>query len=159
MIYTQRNWEKKIDQTLRQQGIISYCPVKTVCRQWADRMKTLEIPLFSSYLFVKINLKEELLVRQTQGVINFIYYMGKPATIRETEIEKIQELILKNPDSEIIGLDEISIGDKVTIKNGILCNQMGRIIKIKGKTVLMAFENLACALVARVKTSDLALSF
>lgn len=159
VIYTRHKWEKKVDQLLKQQGINSYCPVKTVKNQWADRVKTVDLPLFNSYVFVKVNLKEELCVRQTYGVINFIYFMGKPATIRETEIEKIRELLIQNPDAEIISLTEISIGDKVNIKNGLLCNQQGRIIKINGKTVLMAFENLSCALVARVSLNDLALSF
>jgi len=159
VIYTRHKWEKKVDLLLKQQGITSYCPIKTVKSQWADRIKTVEFPLFNSYVFVKVNLKDELMVRQTYGVINFIYFMGKPATIRESEIEKIRELLIQNPDAELISLNEISIGDQVNIKNGLLCNQQGRIIKINGKTVLMAFENLACALVAKVSLKDLALSF
>ena len=159
VIYTRHKWEKKVDQLLKQQGIISYCPVKTVEKKWADRIKKVEFPLFSSYVFVKINWKEELQVRQTNGVVNFIYYNGKPATIRETEIEKISTLLIKNPEAEIVSLNEVAVGDTVSIKNGVLCNQQGRIIKISGKTVLMAFENLSCILVARVPASDLALSF
>jgi transcription antitermination factor NusG len=120
-------------------------------------MKVVEFPLFSSYVFVFINLKEEQVVRQTHGVLNFIYYMGRPAIIRSNEIEMIKQILVKTPDVEIMSLKDINVGDKVTIKNGLLCNQEGRIIKVTGKTVLMVFDNLECALVSRVAVENLTL--
>jgi len=155
VIYTRPRWEKKVDQLLKQQDIISYCPLRTVENQWADRKKIVEFPLFSSYVFVKMNPIEELKVRQTYGVINFIYFMGKPAVIRENEMDKIRELIIKNPTAEIMSLKEISVGDRVSIKNGVLCNKEGSVLKVTGKTVLMVFDNLECALVTRVPIADL----
>ncbi len=157
VIYTRTRWEKKVDQLLKQKGIISFCPLRKVENQWADRKKAVELPLFSSYVFVKINLKEELAVRQTYGVLNFIYYMGKPAVIRENEIDKIREILIENPDIEIMSLKEISVGDRVAIKKGVLSKQEGSIIKVSGKTVLMVFDNLECALVSRIPISDLTL--
>jgi transcription antitermination factor NusG len=157
VIYTRARWEKKVDQLLKQQGINSFCPLRKVKNKWADRMKVVEFPLFSSYVFVYINLKEEQVVRQTHGVLNFIYYMGKPAIIRSNEIEMIKQILVKTPDVEIMSLKDINVGDKVTIKNGLLCNQEGRIIKVTGKTVLMVFDNLECALVSRVAVENLTL--
>lgn len=156
VIYTRTRWEKKVDQLLKQQGITSFCPLRTVKNQWADRKKIVELPLFSSYVFVNINLKEELAVRQTYGVLNFIYYMGKPAIIRDSEIENIKNILIKNPDAEVVNLKEINVGDRVSIKNGILANQQGSILKVSGKTVLMVFDHLDCALVSRIPLTDLA---
>jgi transcriptional antiterminator RfaH len=158
VIYTRPRWEKKVDQLLKQQGIHSYCPIRTVENQWADRKKQVEFPLFSSYVFVQINPKEEIKVRQTYGVINFIYFMGKPAIIRDNEIDKIREIMSNNPTAEIMSLKEISVGDRVTIKNGVLSNQEGSILKVSGKTVLMIFDNLECALVTRVPIANLQFS-
>lgn len=157
VIYTRARWEKKVDQLLKQQGINSYCPLKRVESQWADRKKVVEFPLFSSYVFVNISLKEELQVRQTHGVLNFIYFLGKPAIIQDSEIEKIKEVLLINPDAEVLSLENISVGDRVRIKNGVLANQDGNIVKVNGKTVLMVFNHLDCALVTRVSISDLTL--
>jgi len=156
VIYTRARWEKKVDQLLKNQGINSYCPMRTVENQWADRKKMVELPLFSSYVFVNISLKEELLVRQTHGVLNFIYFLGKPAIVQNSEIEKIKNVLMENPDMEVISLKGVKVGDRVRIKNGILANHDGNIVKLNGKTVLMVFDHLDCALVSRVSVSDLA---
>lgn len=155
VIYTRTRWEKKVDLLLRQKGVDSYCPVRTVRNQWADRKKTVELPLFNSYVFVNINYKEELKVRQTHGVINFIYYMGKPAVVRNQEIEEIQEILCRNQDIEVSSIKDLNIGDKVLIKNGVLCNHEGNVIQIAGKTVLMVLNNLDCAVYTRVPLADL----
>jgi transcriptional antiterminator RfaH len=156
VIYTRARWEKKVDQLLKQQGIISYCPMRRVENQWADRKKMVDLPLFSSYVFVYIHAKEELRVRQTHGVINFIYFLGKPAIVQDAEIQSIKATLLKNPDMEVISLKDVSVGDRVRIKNGLLSNQFGSVLKVNGKTVVMMFEHLDCALVTRVSVSDLA---
>lgn len=156
VIYTRARWEKKVDHLLQQQGINSFCPLKKVESQWADRKKIVELPLFSSYVFVNINLKEEQIVRQTHGVLNFIYFLGKPAKVQDSEIEKIKEILLKNPDAEVVSLDNICLGDRVRIKSGVLSNHEGSVVKINGKTVLMVFDHLDCALVTRVSVSELA---
>jgi transcriptional antiterminator RfaH len=156
VIYTRARWEKKVDHLLQQQGINSFCPLKKVESQWADRKKVVELPLFSSYVFVNINLKEQQQVRQTHGVLNFIYFLGKPAIVQDSEIEKIKDVLLKNPDAEVVSLENVCVGNRVRIKNGVLANQDGSIVKVNGKTVLMVFDHLDCALVTRVSVSDLA---
>ena len=52
-VYTRPRWEKKVDQLLKEQGTESYCPLNKVKRKWSDRVKTVEEPLFKSYVFVK----------------------------------------------------------------------------------------------------------
>ncbi len=155
VIYTRTRWEKKVDLLLKQKGIDSYCPVRTVRNQWADRKKNVELPLFNSYVFVNINYKEELKVRQTHGVINFIYYMGKPAVVRNQEIEEIQEILCRNQEIEVSSIRDLNIGDRVLIKNGALCNHEGNVIQVAGKTVLMVLNNLDCAIYTRVPLADL----
>ena len=155
VVYTRPRWEKKVDMLLQTNGIESFCPVRKVENQWADRKKIVELPLFSSYVFVKINSREEYKVRQTLGVLNFIYYMGRPAKIRDTEIDKIRDWMANYPDLEVVDLTTISIGDRVSIKNGVFTNQQGSVIKVQGKSVLMVLDNLECALVSRVDASNL----
>ncbi len=157
VIYTRPKWEKKVDLTLKQMGINSFCPLKVVQSKWADRWKTVEIPLFTSYVFVNISLKEELQVRQAYGVINFIYFLGKPAVIRDSDMEKFMEILTKNPDAEIIGTSQLNAGDRVKIKQGVLINQEGSILKVDGKMVLMVFDNLDSILVSRVSSANLSL--
>lgn len=158
VIYTRPRWEKKVDRLLQMQGIESYCPLRKVINQWADRKKTVELPLFNSYVFVHITEQEEYKIRQTLGVVNFIYYMAKPAIIRDHVIEKIRHYNHTYPDAEIISLQEISTGDRIRVKNGLFYNQEGTVIKIQGKNVLMVFDHLDCAMVSHIPVSDVMLS-
>jgi transcriptional antiterminator RfaH len=157
VIYTRPRWEKKVDQLLKMQDIISYCPLRKVKSKWADRIKNIEIPLFNSYVFVYISPKEELKVRLTLGVMNFVYYMGKPAQIRPDVIDSIKELFQIYPEAEVINLQGLEVGDRVKIKEGIMNQKEGEIIKLKGKDVLVVIDSLNCALIIKIPISSLEL--
>jgi len=157
VIYTRPRWEKKVDQLLNMQGITSFCPTRKIRSQWADRIKDVEMPLFSSYVFVKINPKEELKVRLTLGVMNFVYYMGKPAKIRENVIESIKSYMQIYPDAEVISIPGMEIGDRVKIKDGLMTQKVGEVIKLQGKDVLVVLDSLNCALITKVPFSNLEL--
>ncbi|MGZ4023417.1 MAG: transcription termination/antitermination NusG family protein, partial [Flavisolibacter sp.] len=73
-IYTRPRWEKKVAGLLVQKQIENYCPLNRVRRQWSDRVKIIEEPLFKSYVFVKIEDEDRSLVRMTNGVVNFVYW-------------------------------------------------------------------------------------
>lgn len=156
--YTRSRWEKKADQLLRQQDIHSFCPIVKTQRKWADRNKVVEFPLFSSYLFVYVDPREEISVRQTAGIVNFVYHCGKPAIISEDEIDRIRDIVKCYPDVEAVNLPAFRIGDKVKMKNGQLTDWRGEIVEIHGKSVVMVVEPLNCALVAKVKVSQAALA-
>lgn len=158
VIYTRPRWEKKVDELLGVMGIESFCPLRKEEHEWTDRKKVVYVPLFNSYVFVKVDAKEELKVRQTLGVINFIYLQGKPAIVRESVIEEIQRYLNICPDLEVINLKELSIGDRIQIKNGVFMNQMGQILKIQGKNVLMLLEHMGCVLVAKVGANNIVLT-
>jgi len=158
VIYTRPRWEKKVDKLLKMQDIKSYCPLRTVTHQWADRKKVVDMPLFSGYVFVWIDEREEYKVRQTLGVLNFIYYMAKPAVIRDSVIERIEQLTKMDHDYEVVDLQEINPGDRVRIKCGIFYDQEGTVIKVQGKNVLMVFDHLNCALVSNIPMTNIMLN-
>lgn len=161
VVYTRSKWEKKVDQLLQEKGIESFCPIIKKERQWADRKKMVEFPLFNSYLFVKVNNKEELDVRQTLGVVNFIYHCGKPAVVREEVIENIQHFVTAYPDLETVNIQSLKSGDRIKIKEGLFSGQSGKVIRIEGKNVLMIIEQLDCVLTTKVdiKNIDLVESY
>lgn len=157
VIYTRPRWEKKVNQLLQMQGITSFCPLRKVKSKWADRIKNIEIPLFNSYVFVHISPKEELKVRLTLGVMNFVYYMGKPAQVRPSVIDSIKELLEIFPEAEVVSLQGMEVGDRVKIKEGIMKQKQGQIIKLQGKDVLIVIDSLNCALITKVPSSNLEL--
>ncbi|GAA4087014.1 UpxY family transcription antiterminator [Mucilaginibacter panaciglaebae] len=155
VIYTRPRWEKKVDYLLQAQGIESYCPLTKVRREWSDREKMVEIPLFSSYIFVNVNIKQQAIVRQTLGVLNFVYFQGKPATIAETVIEDIRHYTSKCEDLQIVSINDLSVGDRVKIKKGAFANHQGDVLEIQGKHLLMVLDNLGCLLIAKVPVSNI----
>jgi transcriptional antiterminator RfaH len=157
VIYTRPRWEKKVDQLLKQQGIESYCPLRTVESQWADRKKMVSLPLFNSYIFVHVTLREQSNVLYISGVLGFVYFMSKPAIVRDSVIEQVKTNLAIYNDVEIIDLQTVSVGDKVRIKHGIFTDQLGKIIQIQGKNVLMIFDSINCALVTRVLIQNVAI--
>jgi len=86
VVYTKPRWEKKVNTSLVKKGIEAYCPLNKVRRKWSDRMKTIEEPLFKSYVFVKVEDAGMTEVRFVDGVLNYVYWNGKPAIVREEEI-------------------------------------------------------------------------
>lgn len=86
-VYTKSRTEKKVALRLKEAGIEAYCPVNKREKQWSDRRKVTEEPLFRSYVFVNIDLeKQSATVRRTLGVVNFVYWLQKPAVIQDDEI-------------------------------------------------------------------------
>jgi transcriptional antiterminator RfaH len=150
VVYTRARWEKKVDQVLKQHGIECYCPVKKVQNQWADRKKIVELPLFTSYVFVRVNLHEQEKALHIAGVLNYVYYMGKPASVRDGVIEQLKHHLENYKDTEVLSLNGLVVGDRVHIKDGLLCNQSGKVVQIQGKTILMVLDHINCALVTRV---------
>jgi len=155
VIYTRPRWEKKVDRLLQEQGIESFCPVKNVESQWADRKKIISHPLFTGYVFVRIDEREAFKVRYVMGVLSFINYMGKPAVIRDEEIGRLKHIMEAYNDVDVVSLTELSKGDRVRIKSGVFHDQEGKIIQIQGKHVLLSFDHLDCALVTRVALNNL----
>lgn len=95
VLYTAPRAEKRVNDQLEQLGIETYLPLQFVTRQWADRKKRVEVPLFNSYLFVRSNERNYFPIVQTQGVVRFVYHCGKPATIRHFEIERIRQFLIQ----------------------------------------------------------------
>lgn len=155
VVYTRPRWEKKVNDLLFQQRITSYCPLRTVENQWADRKKMVSVPLFTSYVFVYINLKEELLVRQTLGVINFVYFMGKLATIKDTVIEGIKTSLEKFPDAQVVDAQCLGIGSRVKIKHGIMQEKEGYVMKLRPENIIVVIDSLNCMLVTKVPINHL----
>jgi transcription antitermination factor NusG len=142
-IYTKPRWEKKIDNTLLRKEIESWCPVQKIQRQWSDRKKIIEDPLFKSYVFVRINEDEKLRVLQTEGVINFVHHLKKPAIIRDEEIELIKSYLLeKDAKLSVQSLQGFQTNDKVIIRHGIFMDNTGTVVRGRNKKVYVQLESL-----------------
>lgn len=152
-IYTKPFWEKKIAALLETAGVLSYCPLQKIQRQWSDRKKTIYTPLFTSYVFIYINESQKALVRQISGVINFVNSLGRPAVIRDHEIEAIKKF---NNDYEDIEVRKAP-SDKTTAAKIIsrqLSDLQASIKEVGPKRVELHLPGLGCTLTGKVAQTN-----
>ncbi len=142
-LYTKPRWEKKVSRVLEQKGLECWCPVQKISKQWSDRKKIVEEPLFKSYVFVYIEDDDKTIVKMTDGVLNFVYYVGKPAIIRDEEIALIKRYLSESEAcitvQSISSLDEHT---RIKVNQGIFMDFTGTILKGGKKKVYVKLESL-----------------
>ena len=153
-VYTRPRWEKKVNQLLKEKGVESYCPLNKVRRKWSDRVKIVEEPLFKSYVFVKVNDEDRAAVRMTTGAINFVYWQGKPAVIKEKEIAAIKKFLDEYENVEAKPID-LAIDQRVRITTGTFMDQEGKVLDLRRKTVKVAIDSLGYILIAYIDRTKL----
>ncbi len=138
-IYTKPRAEKKVKEQLEKYNYLTYLPLKLEYRQWKDRIKKIEVPLFRSYVFVKITEKEyyEILKRNIQGIVKFVTIGGKKVTVREEEIKAIKKLIAYSEGQVETTDEKFEKGETVEIKYGGLKGLKGTIVELRGKHKLV----------------------
>ncbi|KXX72533.1 UpxY family transcription antiterminator [Flammeovirga sp. SJP92] len=141
VIYTKPRSEKKVAERLNKKGFFTYCPTFTSIRQWSDRKKKIIIPVIPSYVFVKLNELERWEVLKDPGVLNFIFWQGKPAVIKDDQLNLFKNFINNTPEHSDIKVEDLSKGDRVLIKNSAFTDQSGIIESIhKNKLELILLE-------------------
>lgn len=153
-VYSRPRWEKKINKLLLEKGLESYCPLNKVRRKWSDRVKVVEEPLFKSYVFVKISDDDRTTVRMTPGVINFVYWEGKPAVIKDKEINAIKRFLNEYENVEVKPMN-LRVDQRVKITTGPLMDREGQVMSLNRKTVKVAIDSLGYVLVANIERTKL----
>jgi len=155
-IYTKPRWEKKVNHLLTNKGVECYCPLNKVKRKWSDRTKTIEEPLFKSYVFVKITEEERSKVRLTNGVVNFVYWNGKPAIVREKEIQRIKLFLDEHENVQVRPMD-LTVQQRVLITSGTFMDRTATVLDIRKKEVKVSIDSLGYELIALVDKTKIAL--
>lgn len=146
VLYTQPRAEKKVYERLTEAGIETYLPLYTTIRRWSDRKKKVELPLFNSYIFVHVNELERLRALEADGVVRYVFYLGKPALVRQKEIDAIKRFLNKTEGLKI----RVEQGDHVEIASGPMEGIYGKVIRISKERLILRIEQLNMSLVAEV---------
>lgn len=152
-VYTKPRWEKKVAENLAYNEFEAYCPINRVVRQWSDRKKVVHEPLFTSYVFVRIAEKQISEVKRIEGVLNLVYWLGKPAVIKEEEIEIIKRFL---NDHQNVKLEKttFSINETVRVTTGSLMDKEGTIVAVKNNTIKVALPSLSYVMYAEIVKSS-----
>ena len=126
-------------------GLEVFCPKVSVVKQWSDRKKKVSQPLIPSYVFIKIKEQERDLVFSVSGVVRYLFFLGKPAIIKESEINAMKETL--NHDFKEVGVMDLEKGQKFTIEEGTFKGQEATFIEQKGNKIILRLESLGIKLI------------
>lgn len=155
-IYVSSNREKKLADYFAQRGIEVFCPCQTVVRQWSDRKKKVSVPLFRSYLFLKIDHKaDHLQVLQAPGVVAFVKWLGKVAVIRDSEIKAIRDFLNDHDEVKVENFKDLQPGDELLVEHGPMMGRSGKVISHSRHKVKLLIEQLGLEMIAEVPKSQL----
>ncbi len=141
VLYTKSRCEKKVADGLVQKGLEAYCPVRKTKRKRSDRYKLVEEPLFRSYCFVRLAEKDRGQVFVLPGVVSYLFWLGRPALVRDKEIAGIREM-LGSFDHEHIVLRELDVYDCIKVRGGALDSREGEILEKRGSKLQVFLEDL-----------------
>ena len=147
VVYTRPRWEKKVAASLADRGITHYCPLNKVQKQWSDRKKVVMEPLFKGYVFVQLEEKKKWDAKLVDGILNFVYWLGKPAIVRPEEIDTIRKFLQEFSDVEVVN-GTLDTHDKVVIKQGVLMNYKGIVVEVLGNKAKVNIESMGLSLSA-----------
>lgn len=150
VLYVKHQNEKKVAERLLKDNIEVYCPMIKEVKVWSDRKKTIEVPLFKSYVFVYLLEKERQIVFNFPGVKRYLFWLGKPAIVRNEEIDVIKHW-LSNDNVEEYSLAAFTPGDRIFIKNDLLGNREAIIKEVGKRRVKLILEGLGMVLNMKLK--------
>ena len=140
-LYVRSRSERKVLAQLNEKGIEAYLPLITRIKQWSDRKKKIEEPLFKSYVFVHNSLRQHYDVLNVYGVVRFVTFEHKAVVVPDNQIIAIKKYIDDPVEDEKVLNDnnDLKVGQLVRITNGVLQGLMGRLVSVNNKRRLVVY--------------------
>ena len=154
VLYTKPRNEKKVAERLSAAGYNVYCPLHKVKRQWSDRMKVVEEPLFKGYIFIQVEDKRRDEVFNYPGAVRYLFWLRRPAIVRESEIHTIQKWLGQYDHSDI-DISEILPGDFVRITTGPFSGEQAILLDKTTKKAVVQLKALGQQLSLSLTNCDL----
>ena len=154
IVYTRPKCEKKVASTFTKRKIENFLPVNCHQLNSVRKRKITYQPLFDSYVFAYFFEEEISKIKRVDGVLNLVYWKGKPAIIHENEIEAIreftsdhQDIKLEKTQIDLTGFARIIDGPQYSIDRNILT--------IKNKLIKINLPSIGFTMVAEVSSENL----
>ena len=151
VLYTKPRHEKKLAELLLSEGWTVYCPLKKVVKQWSDRRKEVEEPLFPSFIFIQCQEQDRDQVFVHASAVRYLYWLRKPAIVRSEEIDSIRHW-MGEVNHASITVESIPVGSKVRLGAGPLMGQLGKVKEHRGDQVIIVLDQLGIQV--RVKAHE-----
>ncbi len=156
VIYTRSKQEKILAEQLEEAGYDIYLPLLKKQSAWSDRKKTIEVPLFNSYVFIR-GVNEKMRMKEFRSFVAFLQYNNKPAVVRQHEIDTLKSIIRHGYDvGEAGDLNEFKQGNRVQVIAGPLKGMSGELISVEDTDwFLLDFEDMGSSLQVKIPPKQL----
>ena len=154
-VYAKPNNEKKVSALLTKKKIENYCPLNRATRLTTnEKRKESSEPLFQNYVFVHITEQDIAFIKQQSGVINFVYWLGRPVIIKGVEIENIQEFV-ETYSNIYLEKTEVSMNNMVRIVNKTPnFDEFDNVITINSTIVKITLPTMGYMLCAKARDEE-----
>jgi len=154
-VQTRARHEKTIVERLREQGVTTFLPLVSEVHRWSDRRKTVELPLFSCYVFVRLAATNEdrLRVCRTNGVFGIVGTGGEGTAIPDDQIEAVRTLVTQQLPWSVHPF--LKIGQRVRIRGGSMDGVEGILLARNGdRTLIVSVDVIQRSLAVRIEGYD-----
>ena len=151
VIYTKANQEIKVTEQLNKIGIYTYCPTVSIIKQYSDRKKKILKPVIPSYVFVFIEEGRRNDIFSVFGVVRYLFWLGKPAIVKEKEIELMKKYL--NGEFQSVSLTNFTKGQLHKISQGVFAGRVGKIIEIQKNKIKLQLESLGMIVTLKLETA------
>ena len=128
--------EKQVNRMLKLRGVEGYLPLLAQVRQWTDRKKRVEFPLFPGYVFARFGPEQMHQVLLAPGVVTIVRSGGAPVPVREEELESVRILLAcanaGHPPPQPV--EFVELGHEVLVRDGPFSGVRGMVIEDRGRT-------------------------
>jgi len=147
VVYTKPQQELKVASQLSAMGITNYCPTITLVKQYSDRKKKVTKPLLSSYVMVELEEKERNKVFACNGIVRYLFFLGKPAVVPALDITLMQDHL--NGVYNDFKVTTLSVGDSHTITDGPFSGVTGKVVETNNTKVKLELASLGMRITLR----------
>ncbi len=140
VLYTKPRSEKKVEEELLSIGIHAYCPTRSEIRIWSDRKKRVEIPLLPSMVLVNLDDEHINMVFESSLVVRYMFWLGKRATVRQSEIDTLKKYLNGNHNIIKSKLLDIKVGDSLSLSS--FNNEKGIVNRISNNNIWIYLKSI-----------------
>jgi transcription antitermination factor NusG len=151
--YTSANHERRVAEQLVGRSVEHFLPLFQSVRRWKDRRVQLQLPLFPGYVFVRLALRDRLLVLQVPGVARLVGFNGTPTSLPQEEVNALRTSLASG--AHVQPHPYLTVGRRVRVKTGPLAGVEGILVKRRKRArVVVSVELIQRAMAVEIDEAD-----
>jgi len=150
-VQTKARHEKRVAAELEEKGVVAFLPLSAEVHQWSDRKRQVDLPLFSTYVFVRLGWEQtsRIKVLQTNSVFRFVGVRGMGNPIPDEQIETLQTIVREKVP--FLPYPFLNVGQKVRVRGGSLDGICGVLSAINNdRSLIVSVDSIQKSLAIRI---------